>query len=255
VKRRAALFVLCLRAFSQSAPPGESERIGIIAEAREVALHYTESLPNFTCDQDTDRYVNYKGKEDWKRLDRYVTRISYNGVAEDYTVFSVNGHAVRDRPLESLGGTISKGDFASALRFIFSPSSEAQFEWNSWASLRGRICYLFRYTVDRSHSRWRITEGSTGLSYQTAYQGIVYIDQETKQILKLTLESTGIPSDFPVQMSKEELDYDWATIGGTKYLLPFNSEVRLYHGKEFSRNVSRYENYRHFSADATVTFH
>ena len=196
-----------------------------------------------------------KSKEDWKRVDRYTTRLSYNGIAEDYALVAVNGRPVHNLSLESLGGTISKGDFASALRFIFSPSSETRFKWNSWASLRGRICYLFQYSVDRSHSRWRIIEGLTGLSYQTAYQGIVHIDQETKQILKLTLESTGIPADFPVQLSREELDYDWATIGGTKYLLPFNSEVRLNHGKELTRNVSRYENYRHFTADANITFH
>ena len=50
---------MCLSAFAQSSTTrGEDERKAIAAEAREVALHYTEALPNFTCDQDTDRYVN-----------------------------------------------------------------------------------------------------------------------------------------------------------------------------------------------------
>jgi hypothetical protein len=258
VTRSAVLFLLCLQAFSQSAPPDEDERKAIVAEARDVALHYTDALPNFTCDQDTDRYVNYHGdkhKENWKRLDRYTARLSYNGVMEDYLLVSVNGHAVHNLSLESLGGTISKGDFASALRFIFAPSSEAKFEWHEWASLRGRICYQFHYAVKQANSRWRITEGSTGNSYQTAYQGIVYIDRDTKQILKLTLESVGIPGNFPIQLARQELDYDVATIGGNRYLLPFSSEVRLNIGHELHRNVSRYANYRKFSADANITFH
>jgi hypothetical protein len=109
--------------------------------------------------------------------------------------------------------------------------------------------------VERQHSRFRVTDGATGDAYQTAYRGTVYIDRETKHTLKLTLESVGIPSSFPIQSISQELDYGWATIGGEKYLLPFDSDVRMTHGHELSRNVSRYENYRKFSADANITFH
>lgn len=256
--RRAVLFFAAIRALPQTGPPSEEEQQAIIAETRKVALHYTQALPNFTCDQDTDRYVNphgNKSKEDWQRADRYTARISYNGVIEDYKLIAVNGRPVGNRDLESIGGTISKGDFASALRFIFAPESEARFEWHSWASVRGHICYRFQYAVDRRHSRWSIQEGSNGAFYQSAYQGIVSVDRETNQTLKLTFEAAGIPAGFPVQAVNEELDYDWAVIGGTSYLLPFNLEVRLNAGKQLSRNVSRYENYRKFSADANITFH
>jgi hypothetical protein len=229
-----------------------------IAQAREVALRYTQNLPNFTCDQETERFVNYHGEKKngkWNRLDRYTTRLGYNGVTEDYQLVAVNGKPVRNRTLESLGGTISTGDFASALKFIYAPASEAKFEWDSETIIRDRQCDVYNYSVDRSHSRLRITEGSTGDSYQTAYRGTVYIDRETKSTLKLTLESVGIPPGFPIQSTSQELDYGWAEIGGEKYLLPFDSDVRMTHGHELSRNVSRYENYRKFSADANITYH
>jgi hypothetical protein len=258
VKRRAAIFLVCLTALAQTGPPSEDEQREIIGETRKVALNYTQQLPNFTCEQDTDRYVNPHGdksKEDWKRSDRYTTKLSYNGVKEDYTLIAVNGKPVSNRSLESIGGTISTGDFASALRYIFAPESDAKFTWHSWAAVRGHICYRLQYNVDQRHSRWVIQQGGTTATYQSAYQGIVSIDQETKQVLKLTIEAVGIPKEFPIQVVKEELDYDWAVIGGTKYLLPFNLEVRLNAGKELTRNVSRYENYRKFSADANITFH
>lgn len=229
----------------------------LIDDAREIALHYTESLPNFVCDQVTERSVNPradKKKEQWKRLDVLTTRLTFNGVTENYELTAVNGRRVHDRELESVGGTISKGDFASALRFIFAPTSEAMFEWDSAERIRDRDCDVFRYTVDRAHSRLRITEGGTGEFYQTAYHGTVAIDRETKRTLRLTLESEGIPKSFPIQSTRQQLDYDWAEIGGERYLLPFDSDVRMMHGKELSRNVSRYENYRKFSADANIIF-
>jgi hypothetical protein len=229
----------------------------LIAGAREIALHYTQSLPNFVCDQVTERYVNPRGdkkKEQWKRLDRITTRLTFNGVAENYELTSINGRQVHDRSLESVGGTIAKGDFASALRFVFAPASEAKFEWDSAVTLRNRECDVFNYAVDQTHSRLRLTEGGTGEFYQTAYRGTVYIDRETKQTLRLTLQSEGIPPSFPIQSTSQQLDYDFAEIGGERYLLPFDSDVRLTHGRELSRNVSRYENYRKFSADANITF-
>jgi hypothetical protein len=254
IREELLLVPFPLLLFALLQPAGQE---AFIAEAREIALHYTRSLPNFVCDQVTERYVNPRGdkkKEQWKRLDRITTRLTFNGVAENYELTSINGRPVHDRSLESVGGTIAKGDFASALRFVFAPASEAKFEWELAATLRNRECDVFRYAVDQTHSRLRITEGGTGEFYQTAYRGTVYIDRETKRTLRLTLQSEGIPPSFPIQSTSQQLDYDFAEIGGERYLLPFDSDVRLTHGRELSRNVSRYENYRKFSADANITF-
>jgi hypothetical protein len=244
-------FLVPLLTLLQTAGAGQD---ALIAEAREIALHYTQSLPNFVCDQETDRYVSKK-KDKWSRRDRYTARLTYNGKAEEYQLLSLNGRAIHNLSLESLGGTISKGDFATALLFLFAPASEAQFHGERTETLRNRDCTVYTYEVDRTHSRLRITEGGTGEFYQPAYHGIVYIDHETKRVLRLTLDSEGIPSNFPIQATSQQLDYDFATIGGEKYLLPFDSDVRLTHGKETTRNVSRYDNYRKFSADASIVFH
>lgn len=219
-----------------------------------MALHYMQTLPNFICDQSTERYISKKA-DHWSRRDRYVARLTYNGNGEVYQLTSLNGRAVKNMSMESLGGTLSKGDFASALLFLFAPSSQAQFQWNQHTTLRNRDCFVFTYSVDRAHSRLRITEGATGEIYQPAYHGVVYIDSETKSILRLTLESEGIPANFPIQATSHELDFDWAIIAGEKYLLPFDSDVRLTHGKEITRNVSRFDNYRKFAAESNITFH
>ena len=255
MNRSVLLLFVFVPAFGQPGPPDPGEQKAVIEKARTIALHYTESLPNFICDQNTHRYQNSRRKENWKLQDNFIARVTYNGEREEYSVKVLNGHPVEDRSLESMGGVVSKGDFASALRWVFSPDSQTDFGWNSFASLRGRDCFLFDYSVSRDHSRWQIFEGPIGISYKSAYGGKVYIDQETKDILKVTLESAGIPSSYPVRLAKEELDYDWATIAGERYLLPYSAEIRLYTDRPFARNFSRYENYRRFAADATVTFH
>ncbi len=64
----------------------------VIAEAREIALHYTQSLPNFICDQETERYANYHGEKKngkFNRLDRYTARLTYNGKKEEYQVIAI----------------------------------------------------------------------------------------------------------------------------------------------------------------------
>jgi hypothetical protein len=247
---RSLLFLLTLL------QPADQD--ALIARARESALHYTQSLPNFTCDQVTERFVNPradKNKDHWKRRDRLTARLTFDGKSEHYELTAINGRPVFGRTLESVGGTISKGDFASALNFVFSPASEAKFSWQSRTALRKRDCDIFEYTVDRAHSRLRITEGGTGEFYTPGYHGVIYIDRETGLTLRLTLESEDIPSNFPIQSTTQQLDYDWATIGADKYLLPFESDVRLTHGHELTRNVLHFVNYRKFSADANITFH
>ena len=256
--RRALLALAATSALAQSAPPSDEELQTIVAEARQVALNYTNALPNFTCDQDTDRFVNThpdRSQEDWQPYDKFTAQISYNGVEEAYKLASVNGKPVQNRSIDSMGGTLSKGDFASALKYIFDPDSKAQFEWQSWASVRGHICYRMRYSVSQPNSHWSIRAGTDAPPYPTAYRGVVSVDQETKRTLKLTLDAVGIPNTFPIQAAHEELDYDWAVIAGRSYLLPYNLEVRMTASGQTSRNVSRYKNYRKFSADASITFH
>jgi hypothetical protein len=63
-----------------------------------------------------------------------------------------------------------------------------------------------------------------------------------------------IPADFPIQVAKETLTYEYADLSGNKFLLPSESEVRLDRGRELSRNVAKFTSYRKFSADAVISF-
>jgi hypothetical protein len=108
--------------------------------------------------------------------------------------------------------------------------------------------------VDREHSSWGITDVETKRTVTPGYKGIVFVDQETGQIVRFTAEAVDIPADFPIQVARETLTYEYADLSGNKFLLPAESEVRLDRGRDMSRNVVTFTSYRKFSSDAVITF-
>src|SRR5262249_55927867 len=119
-------------------PPNSIEQKRVLAEITENALNYTKGLPNFLCLQVTRRYADQSGMGNFRLIDTIAERLSYNEKKEDYQVISVNGIPVTGRKHEQLGGATSSGEFGTMLYEIFSPETQTHFEWERWATLRGR---------------------------------------------------------------------------------------------------------------------
>lgn len=234
-------------------PPDSIEQGHILDEAREYALNYTRQLPDFICVQVTRRWVDSTGFDTWRHLDTITTRLSYFEQKEDYKVVLVNDQPVRDLPLEVLGGTMSAGEFGSMMKDIFSPASETRFEWERWATLRGKRNYVVSYDIDQAHSRYHLI-ANLSLDIVTAYRGLIYIDKETKAISRITLKAYGIPYTFPVREVTTTLDYDTTKIGGSEFMLPLKAQVTSRRGDESTRNDVEFRLYRKFGADTTIKF-
>jgi len=85
-------------------------------------------------------------------------------------------------------------------------------------------------------------------------RGVVYMDRESHQVLRLGYEAEGIPANWPILRTPSVLDYDFAEVAGQRYLLPRRVDLRVIGRDEQSRNVTEFGNYRKFSSDATITF-
>jgi hypothetical protein len=232
-------------------PPAEQQRI--IEEARAYALSYSKRLPDFICLQLTRRYVDPTGLEiDWMKYDEIKTRLSYFEQHEDYKVISVN-EQLTERPYESLGGATSTGEFGTMLAQLFAPETKAQFSWDRHSVVGDRKVYAFRFHVPQERSRWHI-------SYQrqreiiSGYTGIVYIDKETGQVLRLAMVTDGLPRDFPIHEARTTLEYGFARIADRDYLLPRRATVRMREGKLLTRNEVEFRLYRKFTAEASIAF-
>jgi hypothetical protein len=232
--------------------PSSTEQARVISEAREMALSYTKRLPDFLCLQVTRRYIDPSGLEMYQLMDTVAERLSYFEQKEDYKLISINGKWT-DADRWKLGGATSSGEFGTMLREIFEPSTEADFQWERWGKLRGRICHVYSFRVRQDRSKWHIS-WQRQLEIVPGYRGLIYIDRDVPMVLRVTMEAVDIPPSFPIQEARTVLDYDFVDIAGNEYLLPLRSEMRMREGRLLVKNQVEFRSYRKFGAEAIITF-
>jgi hypothetical protein len=243
-------------------PPTSEEQAALITEAREYALSYSKTLPDFICTQVTRRYAaaapgtRYAGSAgsdpSWYPLDTLTLKLSYFEQKEDYKLILIN-NSVTTQDYKTLGGATSTGDFGSMMKEIFEPASQARFEWDHWGTLRGRRVMAFSYRVPQSHSQWHINYDRK-LDLVPAYRGLVYIDKETRQITRVTLEAIDIPASFPVKRADTILDYDFQELSGRTFLLPLKASTIMAADDYMTKNDAEFRVYRKYSAESDIKF-
>jgi hypothetical protein len=137
-------------------PPSSEEQAKLLDEVRDYAVNYTHRLPDFICLEQTRRYVDTTGRDSWRPTDIISARLSYFNQKEDYKLVSENGRMVSDVSYGSVGGAFSMGDFGTAMREIFDPSSHATFAWKRWTTLRNRRTHVFFYRVPLEFSKYTV---------------------------------------------------------------------------------------------------
>lgn len=232
-------------------PPPEAEQKKIIEEARDYALGYSKRLPDFICTQVTRRYIDPSGLEFWRNMDTITTRLSFFEQKEDYKVITINGR-MTDTSYQRLDGTTSTGEFGTMMRELFEGPTQAKFEWQRWATLRGRRMHVFAYTVEQPNSKWSVSYDRKDVAI-VGYHGLVFIDRDTNTVSRITLDA-DMPPGFPVQQAATILDYDLTDISGNQFMLPLRAEVRMRAGRELSKNEVEFRLYRKFGADTSIKF-
>jgi len=234
-------------------PPDSVEQADVLAAMREYALNYTAKLPNFLCVQITRRHYDPKDARYRPMGDTIQEQINFYEHKENYKVQMHNGVSVHNVSHEQLGGVTSSGEWGSMLHNIFTPENGAQFDWDHWATWRGKRTYVFSYRIEKDHG-YSMTDLEAHKSYTSAYTGLVYADKETREIQRITLKTVEIPADFTVKDVALTLDYKATDISGHLYTLPFRFELDSIdiHGK--NNNQADFKMYQVYGADTTITF-
>jgi len=236
-------------------PPDSIEQGKILQEVREYVLNYTKNLPNFICVQVTRRDVDSSGKGSaWRNVDTITAKLTYNGQHEDYEVILKNNQPLTNVKMEDLGGTTSAGEFGTMMKDIFEPESRARFDWDHWATLRGRRALVFAYDIEQQYSQYHIEEKDSKRSVVPAYRGLVYIDRDTHMVTKITLDPYGIPPDFPIHDVHVTLDYDLQKIADGEYMLPLKSVLTSKVDRYATKNEIEFRMYRKFETGSTIKF-
>lgn len=235
--------------------PSIEDQRAMLSQARQTALAYASSLPDFMCTEVVRRYVG-EGTG-WALKDTLHLKLTYFDHKEDYKLLTINGHATQ-KGYEDAGGSISEGEFGSIMLQVFEMRSAAQFRWDHWTTLRKRQAQVLSFRITPEHSTYHLAYGWTGQqgrdSTIVGQHGYVYIDQETNRVLRIWAEADSIPWDFPVQETSTILDYDFTDISGQRYIVPLRADVRIGSSQMHTRNVLEFQGYQKFGADATISF-
>jgi hypothetical protein len=243
-------------------PPSSEEQAAIIDDIRQYSLNYTDGLPDFICTQVTRRYgaplpgTKYGGPVGgdprWQSLDTLQIRLSFFQKKEQYKVVLVNNSIV-NQDYEKLGGSKSFGEFGSMLQQIFEPHSHAHFEWDHWGTLRGKRVMAFRYHVPLDSSQYRIVVDNN-LGVIVGYTGVVEVDPQSHEVMRVTTEAENIPADFPVRKATDVLDYDYQELSGHKFLLPLKAQVLMQGPDSLQRLDEEFRLYRKYAAESDIKF-
>jgi hypothetical protein len=236
--------------------PSDTEKKQALQDAREFALSYVKSLPDFLCMQVTRRSIDphfLVGSEgSWSPEDRLIEKLTFFDHKENYELIQQNDTAMVGKSWERLGGSISRGEWATLLGEIFDPATETDFHWTRWGNLRGHLTHVYQYRVEQRNSQETI-------SYQNeqkitaGFHGLIYVQSRTNVVLRVTVVP-DIPLSFPVQDVDQTVDYDYQEISGQTFLLPLRSQVQMRDGHIASLNEIEWRQYRKYSADTSITF-
>ncbi len=233
-----------------------ADRDTVIEQAREAALSFSETLPNYVVKQLTTRYVTEAarggGKTSWNALDTITADVVAENGTESYKNIMVNGKVPRENPEKS--GAWSSGEFSSMLLDVLSPVTDADFHGKRTSTISNRAAYRYDYTVEQPNSHWHVT--ASAQSYIPGYSGSIWIDKETFRVLRIEMSATNMPRTFELDTVESAVDYDNVLIGDRKFLVPVHSEVmNCQRGTgNCSRNVIEFRNYKKFGADTSITF-
>jgi hypothetical protein len=144
--------LLCAAATAQKPTTGEQKRT--IDAAREVAIRYNSTLPDFICTEQVQR--TRRGLvRDTVSNDRLTIQLTYFGRKENYKVLAIDGEPAQ-QSLEGLSGILTGGEFGSQLVGIFDPTSVADFRWKQAVMFGNRAASVYAYRIQRagSHYTW-----------------------------------------------------------------------------------------------------
>ncbi|MBK6798541.1 MAG: hypothetical protein IPG76_17615 [Acidobacteria bacterium] len=236
-------------------PIGPQAKDPFIEEVRKAVRDYLDELPDFICQQVVERYYDYEARGAWDKADTLTYELTYNRKKETYRPINSVGRAVT-KPLEESGGAYSTGDFASGLAALFDETTQAVFKSAGKERLGNRQALVYDFTVPQASSKLQV-KADTAPVIIAGYSGTVWIDQETKRVLRIDQAVDDLPKSYPITNSESSVDYDLLKLRGLDidFLLPIRAEFIIADRrmKHYFRNLIYFKFYRKFETDIKIT--
>ena len=230
---------------------------GILERVREKALTYTEGLPNFICQQTTQRFIRSESPVNrhvvWRKTGSFVAALAFYDKKEHYEIVSINRRPAKGETIEKLAGAHSTGEFVSALRGLFEPSTKAIFRRKGTKKINKVQTLCIAFDVPRERSKRSITYNNQTIV--TACRGKCWVDPVSYQVVRLEKEAVDIPRDFPVNRFDLSIEYAPVKIAEAFHWLPKEAQVWIDGWRWLSaesaillhtKHIIRFDGYRRF---------
>jgi len=226
----------------------------LIRKAANAALDFTETLPNYVCQEMMARYQSETQPASFQAIDVVSTEVVYENGKEDYRNIMVNGKASK-KSLEDTGGSWSTGEFGTVLIDLFSPGTAADFHYQRDSRAGSVLAKMYEFDVARENSHWSVHAGSQ--MYIPAYSGAVWIDPKTSRVLRIEMSAKGMPGEFPLDEVESATDYEYIRLGDAQqYLLPVHAETLSCQRSSnlCAKNVIDFRNYHKYTGESNIKF-
>lgn len=226
-------------------------RQAFIDKAREAAAGFLTGLPNYVTTQHTTRYTS-EARGSWHAMDVVSVDVVFENGKEKYGNLAINGKPSKQSPEES--GAWSTGEFGTILLDLFSPSTAADFRYRRSESVNGFSASVYDFTVERSHSHWKVDYRSQYIF--PAYRGTIWVDKNTARAVRIEMQAKDLPKEFPADAVENAVDYQMVSLGTEKYLLPVQAEILSCERgtNSCSKNVIEFRNYHKFTGESVIKY-
>lgn len=226
--------------------PGGIAHADALPGVCEYVMSLAEKMPNFVCHQEASRY---RGKSRAPN-DLITASVRYEDGKESYGEIKVNGRPATIETAQN-SGLWSTGEFGSSnLRSIFNSRNQAVFEFARESTLGAHSAWVFTYHIAKQNEPlWRLH--ATDQVVAPPYEGQLWIDQKTGEVLRFESTAKQFPPNFPLTRAGLEIDYEnIAFADGSAFVLPTNFGVSTtFEGGGSTRNVVRLTDCHKFRAE------
>ena len=244
-----AVFVFSSQALSvqpENAQSGEE----LFQRVKARAAEHLGKLPNYTCHATIDRMRRVRS--DFRPLDTVELEVAFVGRQE---LFARSGESkFGEQPIEAIvsGGTIGNRIMGSHVDLILNHDL-AEFKFAGEGKKDGHKTLRYDLHVPIEKSGFLVRHnGAVGVA---GYEGSVWVDAETLDLVRVDLKVNKIPAHLGVRLIEQSMHYKNLTIGNSEFALPEKSDLAATDDMgNYSFNQVKLNNCHEFSADSVVKY-
>jgi VWFA-related protein len=233
------------------ASPPSNQLAGMIEDARQRALTWSDSLRNFLCIEITKHFVDANGQADWRERGTLIERLQSVDRTQTRTTLMLNGQPSSVQP-DRLDFFHSTGEFGAIFHILFDPAAQTTFTWKQSSLLDGQPVEVFAFNVARAHSGFTLFDRANHTRV-VGFSGLLYLDPATDNVRRITLHAEDLPTALLIRSCSLSVDYAWISIQNHDFLLPVRGSVDLQETRKHRvLNEFAFRDYHRFGSQVRI---